>query len=94
MVWAMTVSMDRVMRSSVLRRMMASVRFKIEGRLPSKEWSTILPTVFAGARQAAMEGRRRSNDKEREKARLQAAQLNNPRYCAAQPPKGAAQLNC
>ena len=33
MVWAMTVSMDRVMRSSVLRRMMASVRFKIEGRL-------------------------------------------------------------
>ena len=32
MVWAMTVSMDRVMRSSVLRRMMSSVRFKIEGR--------------------------------------------------------------
>ena len=33
MVWAMTVSKDRVMRSSVLRRMMSSVRFKIEGRL-------------------------------------------------------------
>ena len=62
--------------------------------LPSKEWSTILPTVFAGARQATMEGRRRSNDKERKKARLQAAQLNNPWYCAALPPKGAAQLNC
>ena len=62
--------------------------------LPSKEWSTILPTVFAGARQATMEGMRRSNDKERKKARLQAAQLNNPWYCAALPPKGTAQLNC
>ena len=61
--------------------------------LPSKEWSNILPTVFAGARQSAMEGRRRSNDKERRKARLQAAQLNNPWYCAALPPKGTAHLN-
>ena len=62
--------------------------------LPSKEWSTILPTVFAGARQATVEGRRKSKDKERRKAKLQAAQLNNPWYCAALPPKGTAQLNC
>ena len=46
--------------------------------LPTKEWSTILPTVFAGARQAMVEGRRKSKDKESHKARLQAALLNNP----------------
>ena len=62
--------------------------------LPSKEWSTILPTVFAGARQAIVKGRRKSKDKERRKAKLQASQLNNPWYCAALPPKGTAQLNC
>jgi len=61
--------------------------------LPSKEWSTILPTVFAGARHATMEGRKCSKDKERYMARVQAAQLNNPWYCAEQPLKGAKRLN-
>ena len=36
MVWAMTVSMDRVMRSSVLKRMMVGVRVTIEERLEEK----------------------------------------------------------
>ena len=61
--------------------------------LPTKKWSTILPTVFAGARHAIAEGRKGSKDMERYMARVQAAQLNNPWYCAEQPPKGAKRLN-
>ena len=62
--------------------------------LPRKEWCPTLPTMFAGARRATMEGRRNSKDKERHKTRFQAAQLNNPWYCAVQPLKGATLLNC
>ena len=61
--------------------------------LPKKKWCTILPTVFAGARHASVEGRKDSKFARmqrwtaHQKARVKAALLNNPWYCAAQ-------LNC
>ena len=57
--------------------------------LPKKKWCNILPTVFAGARQASVEGKRSKFAIVRrlaaeQKARCKAALLNNPWYCDAQ----------
>ena len=46
-----------------------------------------MPTVFAGARHATMEGRKCSRDRERYMARVKAAKINNPWHCGEQPPK-------
>ena len=65
----------------------------VMGVLPKKKWCTILPTVFAGARHASVDGRkdpefvRLQRVTTQKEARRRAALLNNPWHCTAQ-------LNC